>query len=161
MIAALAATLVLALAGGTSAPSPAKYLHWDAASRTVHLALLAGLGGRNNGFNFDSYGRGELLVVVPLGARVVVDCENRGAIRHSCAVVAGALETSPAFRGAATPAARKGFGPGARATFSFRASRPGTYRIACLVPGHEQARMWDVLDVKRVARPTISARSGP
>jgi Sulfocyanin (SoxE) domain len=161
VIATLAATLVLALTGGTSATSPAKYLRWNAAARTAHLTLLAGLGGGNNGFNFDGYGRGELLVVVPLGARVVVDCENRGGARHSCAIVAGPLETTPAFRGASTPSPVAGLSPGAHATFSFRASRTGTYRIACLVPGHEQARMWDVLDVKRVRRPSISARPGP
>ena len=40
------------------------------------------------------------------------------------------------------------------------ASRAGTYRIACLVPGHEEARMWDVLVVGGVKRPSISTRTG-
>jgi hypothetical protein len=151
----------LATSAASARPDPRSFLRWDAAHHTVHLTLLAGLGGANNGFSFDGYGRGELLVVVPLGDRVVVDCENRGSMRHSCAIVHGSLATSPAFAGAATPAPLRGLSPGAKATFSFRASRLGTYRIACLVPGHEQARMWDVLDVKRVARPTISARPGP
>jgi Sulfocyanin (SoxE) domain len=153
----------VAVAGrsSSSSPSPRSFLRWDAGRHVVRLTLLAGLGGANGGFNFDGYGRGELLVVVPLGARVVVDCENRGATRHSCAIVHGSLATRPAFRGAASPAPRVGLSPGARATFSFRATRIGSFRIACLVPGHEQARMWDVLDVKRVRRPSISARSGP
>jgi hypothetical protein len=156
---ALAALVTASVLAGTAAaaPGPARYLAWNASTRTVHLTLLAGLGAANNGFNFDGYGRGELLVTVPLGARVVVDCENRGAMRHSCAIVANALAQRPAFRRAATPA----LGPGAKESFTFTASRTGTFRIACLVPGHEQARMWDVLDVKRVARPTISARRGP
>ena len=79
----------------------------------MHLVLLAGLGGENNGFNFDGYGRGELLVTVPVGWRVVVDCENRGRTRHSCAIVAGSLAARPAFRGAATPAPAAGLQPGA------------------------------------------------
>ena len=98
---------------------------------------------------------------MPVGARVVVDCENRGGTRHSCAIVSGPLETAPAFRGASTPSPVAGLSPGAHATFSFRASRTGTYRIACLVPGHEQARMWDVLEVSAGGRPSIAARSGP
>lgn len=157
LLVALAAAPAAAAGGG----SPARYLRWDAANHTVHLTLLAGLGDANNGFNFDGYGRGELRVVVPLHARVVVDCEDRGAARHSCAIVANSLATRPAFRGAASASPRTGLGPGGKTTFSFVASRPGSYRIACLVPGHEQARMWDVFDVRRVARPSISARPGP
>jgi hypothetical protein len=147
--------------GGEARPDPHRFLTWNAKARVAHLVLLAGLGGENNGFNFGGYGRGELLVTIPVGWRVVVDCENRGRARHSCAVVAGPLATRPAFPGAATPAPLEGLGPGARATFAFRASRVGSFRIACLVPGHEQARQWDVLDVVRGRRPSISARPGP
>jgi sulfocyanin SoxE-like protein len=157
--AALASTLVLGAAAPAAAarPDPAQFLSWSKARRLVHLTLLAGLGSSNNGFNFDGYGRGELLVRVPVGWRVVVDCENRGGMRHSCAIVKGALAVTPAFGGASTPA----LSPGSKATFSFVASRSGTFRIACLVPGHEQARMWDVLDITRGAKPSISARPGP
>ena len=157
--AALASTIVLVGAGGAAAarPDPAQFLSWSKARRLVHLTLLAGLGSSNNGFNFDGYGRGELLVRVPVGWRVVVDCENRGGMRHSCAIVKGSLAVTPAFSGASTLA----LSPGSKATFSFVASRSGTFRIACLVPGHEQARMWDVLDVTRGAKPSISVRPGP
>ena len=159
------------LAGGTAAsaheaqrsgkPDPHRFLSWDAPNRVAHLTLLAGLGSANNGFNFDGYGRGELLVTIPLGWRVVVDCENRGGARHSCAVVRGSLSITSAFPGAASPAPITGLAPGRRATFAFRAGRLGSYRIACLVPGHEQARQWDVLDVRRGGTPSISARPGP
>jgi Sulfocyanin (SoxE) domain len=152
--------LVAAAAAGTAAaarPDPAQFLSWSKARRLVHLTLLAGLGSSNNGFNFDGYGRGELLVRVPVGWRVVVDCENRGGMRHSCAIVKGALTATPAFAGATTAA----LSPGSKATFSFVAGRVGTFRIACLVPGHEQARMWDVLDVTRGGKPSISVRPGP
>ncbi len=161
--AALLATFLLgasapATAGG---PNPAPFLSSNAARKLVHLTLLAGLGGANNGFNFDGYGRGELEVRVPLGWRVVVDCENRGGMRHSCAIVRGSLATTPAFRGASTKQPVIGLFPGAKAAFSFTASRTGSFRIACLVPGHEQARMWDVFVVGRGGRPSISVRPGP
>ncbi len=161
--ATLLATLLLAAAAPATAtrPNPAQFLASNAAGKLVHLTLLAGLGAANNGFNFDGYGRGELLVRVPLGWRVVVDCENRGGLRHSCAIVHGSLAATPAFRGAATKQPAVGLSPGAKATFSFTAGRTGTFRIACLVPGHEQARMWDVLVVGRGGRPSISVRPGP
>ena len=167
---AITAAAVL-LAGGSSAsalearlsvkPDPRRFLSWDAPNRVVHLTLLAGLGSANNGFNFDGYGRGEMLVTVPLGWRVVVDCENRGRSRHSCAVVKGSLAITPAFPGAASPAPITGLAPGRSATFAFRPTRVGSYRLACLVPGHEQARQWDVLDVRRGRTPSISTRPGP
>ena len=161
--AALASTIVLAAAGTAAAarPNPAQFFTWSKAQRLVHLTLLAGLDSSNNGFNFDGYGRGELLVRVPVGWRVVVDCENRGGMRHSCAIVKGSLATTPAFHGAATPQPTVGLSPGSKATFSFVARRVGGFRIACLVPGHEQARMWDVLDVTRGGKPSISVRPGP
>lgn len=160
--AVLAALALAAAAPATAArPNPAQFLTSSAAARVVHLTLLAGLGTANNGFNFDGYGRGELEVRVPLGWRVVVDCENRGGMRHSCAIVKGSLATAPAFPGASTKQPALGLFPGAKASFSFTAARTGSFRIACLVPGHEQARMWDVLVVGRGGRPAISVRPGP
>jgi protoheme IX farnesyltransferase len=153
-----------ALPGSAAAASkadPKSFVSWAAGSRALHLTLLAGLGGANNGFNFDGYGRGELLVRVPLGWRVVVDCENRGARRDSCSIVSGALSTTPAFPGATSPNPVLGLLAGRRTTFAFVATRPGTFRIASLVPGHEQARMWDVLDVVRARSPSIAVRPGP
>jgi sulfocyanin SoxE-like protein len=138
-------------------PNPAQFLRVDTTNRSALVILVASYDGSNNGFNFDGYGRGELLVTVPRGWRVRVRCANRGTIGHSCAVVRGPMTVTPAFRGAATPILPRG----ATATFSFVASRTGSYRFACLVPGHEEARMYDVLEVTRGGKPAITARSGP
>jgi hypothetical protein len=159
-----AVTLGLAVVLGSAraaASGPGQYFSWNGSSRVAHLKLLAGLGSGNGGFNFDGYGRGEMLVRVPVGWRVVVDCENRGGGRHSCAVVRGALAGTPAFAGAASPQPLVGLSPGAKSSFSFVASRVGTYRLASLVAGEEQARMFDVLDVTHGGWPSISARPGP
>lgn len=142
-------------------PSPARFLHVDAKARTAIVTLDAGYNGENNGFNFDGYGRGELTFSVPRGWRVRMTCVNEGALPHSCAVVRGPMTITPAFRGAATPNATVGLPPGESAAFSFVASRAGVYRIACLVPGHEDARMWDVFVVTRGGKPSVSTRPGP
>jgi len=142
-------------------PAPAQFLHVDAAHRIAIVTLYAGYNGENNGFNFDGYGRGELLVSVPRGWRVRVRCTNRASLRHSCAVVKGPMTITPAFRGATVPHPIAGLLRGQSATFTFVASKAGSYRFACLVPGHEDARMWDVLEVTKGGKPSITARSGP
>ena len=154
-----AAAALLALAPAASA-DVGRWLSWDAAARTASLTLVAGYDGSNNGFNFDGYSRGQLLVRVPLGWRIAVTCRNAGSMRHSCAIVRGAMTAVPAFPGATSPDPVLGLRTGQTARFAFTASRAGTYRIACLVPGHEQARMWDVLVVGGVKRPSISTRPG-
>ena len=84
-----------------------------------------------------------------------VVCTNRGALRHSCAVVKNAGSTRPAFPGAATPQPRIGLEDGHTARFTFRATRKGLYRFVCLVPGHETARMWDVLKITPGGKPSV------
>ena len=153
--------VALASAAVSGKPDPRQFLRVDARHHVVALTLVAGYDSSNNGFNFDGYGRGELLVTVPLRWRVRVTCVDRGSLRHSCAVVAGAMTVQPAFRGASVPDPVQGLEPGARAAFSFVAARTGSFRLACLVPGHEDARMWDVLEVVRGGKPSIVARAGP
>jgi hypothetical protein len=144
-----------------SKPSPRQFLRVHAARHAVELTLIAADGAGNNGFNFDGYGRGELMVSVPRDWRVTVHFKNAGSLRSSCAVVTGPSASRPAFAGATTPDPVTGLSNGETATFSFTATRVGTYRLASLVSGEELARMWDVLEVTRGGRPSISARPGP
>jgi hypothetical protein len=123
--------------------------------------MAAGLGSSNNGFNFDDYGRGELLVSVPRGWRVTVDFENHASRRTSCAVVTGARSATIAFRGASIAQPVQGITPGGKERFSFTATRTGSFRIVSLVPGQAEARMYAVLVVTSGGRPSISARPGP
>jgi len=148
-----AAVVALSLAA-KAPPPPSRFLAVDAQRHKVTITLIASYDGENGGFNFDGYSR-ELMWTVPRGWTVRVVCENRGPLRHSCAVVRNAGSTTPAFRGATTPQPRIGLEAGHTARFTFRASRTGVYRVACLVPGHESARMWDVLKVTRGGRPSV------
>jgi hypothetical protein len=146
---------VLALSFAAKAPPPpSRFLAVDAQRHRVTITLIASYDGTNGGFNFDGYSR-FLMWTVPRGWRVRVVCKNRGPLRHSCAVVWNASSTRPAFRGATTPQPRIGLEAGHTATFSFLASRTGVYRFACLVPGHEAARMWDVLNIVRGGKPSV------
>jgi hypothetical protein len=147
-----AAFLALTLAG--KAPSPHRFLSVDAHRRRATITLIAAYNGENNGYNFDGYSR-FLMWTVPRGWIVRVVCTNRGQVWHSCAVVHGAGVAKTAFRGAATPHPRVGLEAGHTAHFSFRASRAGVFRFTCLVPGHEDAGMWDVLKISRGGKPSV------
>ncbi|HKB92832.1 MAG TPA: cupredoxin domain-containing protein [Gaiellaceae bacterium] len=147
-----AAAIALSLLG--KAPSPGRFLAVDAHRHRVTITLIASYNGTNGGFNFDGYSR-TLMVTVPKGWRVRVNCENRGPLRHSCAVVKGPASTRAAFRHAETAHPFVGLEAGQRAHFTFRATRTGVFRFACLVPGHEAARMYDVLKIVRGGKPAI------
>ena len=148
------AVALASLALGATPPNPHRFLHVDARHKTVSVTLIASYDRSNNGFNFDGYSR-ELMWKVPRGWTVRVVCENHGALRHSCAVVRNAGSTRPAFHGAATPQPRIGLEQGHTAAFTFRASKTGVYRLACLVAGHEDARMWDVLKITTDGKPSV------
>ena len=147
------AAVVLSLAA-KGPPPPHKFLAVDAHRHRVTITLIASYNGENGGFNFDGYSR-FLMWTVPRGWTVRVVCTNRGRLRHSCAVVQGASSVKPAFRGAETPRPQIGLEAGHTARFTFRASKKGVYRFACLVPGHESARMWDVLKISRGGKPSV------
>jgi FtsP/CotA-like multicopper oxidase with cupredoxin domain len=157
---AISALVLVAAACGCGASSRrslplSAWLSFRARDETVNLRLVTAYNNAYNGFNFNGYAKGQVLVEIPQGWRVEVRCMNDSPdMRHSCAIVRG-LTASPAFPGAASPHATGGLPPGGAATFSFAATKAGTYRIACLVPGHEQEGMWDVLDVTRTRRPAV------
>jgi hypothetical protein len=129
----------------------------DAAHKRAVLEVIAGLGGQGGGFNFDGAVNGRLVFTIPKGWHVLVHFKNEGNLNHSAVVVANASATSPAFPGAGTPDPTVGQPPGGTASFSFLADKVGTYRLACLVPGHEGAGMWVTLRVVGAGRPTIAS----
>ena len=150
MIAAALASL--AVAG--KPPDPKQFMKVDARHKIVNVTLIAGYDGTNNGFNFDGYA-GYLMWTVPRGWRVRVTCTNEGALSHSCAVVKSPSATKAAFPGAASPSPIRGLEHGKTARFTFRAAKAGVYRFACLVPGHEAAKMYDVLKIVAKGKPKI------
>jgi plastocyanin len=160
-VAVSAVALAAAIGSGCGA-SPQRseplsaWLSFHAGAKTVSLRLIAAYNHLYAGFNFNGYGKGQVLVEVPRGWRVNVRCVNNSStMRHSCAIVRGVSGRTPAFPGAASQGSQHGLPPRHAAAFSFVATRAGTYRIVCLVPAHEQAGMWDVLDVTRDRSPAV------
>jgi hypothetical protein len=159
--AALAVIAVAAAAApaGAGRPPASHWLTWHAAKRTARLLLVAGYDGTNNGFNFDGYARGRLLFRVPKGWLLTVVCRNATGRYDSCAVVRGAGSGHIAFHGASSPMPGQGLAPGQQATFRFRASRVGVFRLTSLVPGHALAREYVVLKIVRSGKPAVQLLS--
>jgi sulfocyanin SoxE-like protein len=143
-------------AAPTHASSATSYLSYDAAARTVHVALVAGYS-RTVGRNFDGHSKGSLAFIIPAGWSVTVDCSNADPAEfHSCAAVSDASATSPAFAGATTVEPLNGLGFRHSATFTFTPNVPGAYRFACLVGHHEVAGMWDALTITSSGNPSAT-----
>ncbi len=141
----------------TAAPTTVtldQWLSYDSATKTATLKLIAGYQGVNHGLSYDGLSDGKLDVTVPVGWNVVVDFSNAATINHS-AVVVTASGTSPVFPGAGSPQPTVGLAPGGSVSFSFVDATAGSYRIACLVPGHEGLGMWATFGVTAAGLPTI------
>jgi hypothetical protein len=167
---------------GTTAP-PANPSQWVSTSgKVVHLTLIAGYNNANAGFNFDGGAHGQMVVTVPLGAKVVATYKNNATTPHDVLIIAyqkplpthsvptafaGASYGLPSFgsggRGGPGPSGTPPTGgqPGAGGppsssskpqTFTFVANKAGTYMIICGYPGHAIAGMWDTFVVSPTAK---------
>lgn len=151
--------LMIACSGATGAqavpePSPT-WLTSDPATKSVKLLVISSYNSVNAGFNFNGYESGKMVVSVPEGWQVTVDCKIKGNGNHSCAIVKNAGDQTPAFPGATTPDPVHGFPNGGTQSFTFKTANPGTYRISCLVPGHDDSGMWDTFIVTAGGEPSI------
>jgi hypothetical protein len=155
----IAAGLILASCG-TSAPARLPLSRWlraDAGAKVATLTLIPGYGSAYGGFNFNGYGKGQVLVTVPQGWELEVRCWNTASHDpHSCAIVHGPGSREQGAAVAATAQPTVGVPAGQSTTFSFRARTPATYRLASLVPNEERAGMWDVLTVATSGTPSVT-----
>jgi hypothetical protein len=143
--------------GPGSPPDPKSYIHVDAPSRTVVVTLIAGHPATDIQFNYDGYGNGALVLEVPVGWQVTIQCENHGTVPNSCAVVTSGEATQPIQPDWSTSDPQRGLDPGQSASFVFTPMTKGSYRIASLVDGNEASGTWADLEVGAGGVPTLSA----
>ena len=156
-ITAAAACDPLTGTGPGTPPDPAQYIRVDGSARSALVTLIAGYPATDFQFNYDGYGGGTLVLTVPVGWTVTVQCANHSTVPNSCAVVADARSTQPMQPGWSTPEPQRGLDPGQSATFTFIPSAPGSYRIASLVGGSEASGMWLDLEVVEGGKPSLKA----
>lgn len=156
MFAAAACDPITGTGSGTP-PDPSNYLKVDPQSRTAVLTLIAGYPASDYQFNYNGYADGQLVLKVPVGWQVTVQCANHSTINNSCAVVADARATDPVDPSWTTPNPREGLKPGESASFVFAPQAAGDYRIASLVAGSEASGMWLDLRVTTTGKPSVSA----
>ena len=143
--------------GTGSPPDLSKLIQVDAPSHSAIVTLIAGYPATDYQFNYDGYGSGALVLTVPVGWQITVQCENRGTVPNSCAVVEGASARAPIDPAWSTPNPQKGLQPGETGSFQFTPRQTGSFRIASLVAGSEASGMWADLEVVATGRPTLAA----
>src|SRR5260370_26438724 len=100
----LPVTLIAALAcacdpvtgtGSGTQPDPKHYLKVDPTNKSAIVTLIAGYPATDFQFNYDGYGDGSLVLTVPVGWQVTVQCANHSTVANSCAVVSDQVATLP------------------------------------------------------------------
>jgi hypothetical protein len=148
----------LAGTGAGSAPDPKTFIHVDEATQSAVVTLIAGHPATDIQFNYDGYGNGSLVLTVPAGWQVTIQCVNHGTVPNSCAVVADSNAAAPLKPGWSTSEPQRGLDPGQSASFSFTPTATGSYRIASLVDGNEASGMWADLEISAGGLPTLVAQ---
>lgn len=136
---AVAYSALVGLAGPTRAVP--EFMTYDATERLVRLTVIARYNDTNSGYNLNGSIRGGHRVTVPLGWRVQVTFTNRDVVPHSLGLVRESRLVpirieKPALSGAATHRLVTGMPPHDHDDFAFVAALPGSYLLACGVPGH-------------------------
>lgn len=143
--------------GAGNPPDLSHYIRINSSNQSVVVILVAGYPASDYQFNYNGYGSGALVLTVPVGWRVTIQCENRGTVPNSCAVVQGRTDTKPIDPMWSTPDPARGLDPGQSASFDFVLSRTGSFRIASLVGGNEASGMWADLEVTDGGLPSLTA----
>jgi len=143
--------------GSGNPPDLSRYIRVNSSDRSAVVILVAGYPAGDYQFNYNGYGSGALVVTVPVGWRVTVQCENRGTVPNSCSVVRGRKDASPIDPQWSTPNPSRGLDPGQSASFDFVPTSTGSFRIASLVGGNEASGMWADLEVTAAGMPSLSA----
>lgn len=146
--------------GSGTQPDPNHYLKVDQTARTAIVTLIAGYPATDYQFNYDGYQSGALILTVPVGWQVTVQCANHSTVPQSCAVVADGSATQPLQPGWSTPDPTRGLDPGQSASFTFAPTAAGDYRIASLVRGSEASGMWLELKVVATGKPALVSAGG-
>ena len=143
--------------GPGTPPDPGRYITVDAATRSAVVTLIAAYPATDLQFNYDGYGSGTLVLTVPVGWQVTVQCQNHGTVPNSCAVVADRGALLPMEPGWSIPDPQRGLDPGQSASFTFTPAQEGSFRIASLAGGGEASGMWLDLEVVAGGRPALAA----
>src|SRR5438067_2038605 len=98
--------------GNGTPPDLKQFLHTDAATRSVVVTLIPGYPVGSYQYNYNGYAGGSLVLTVPAAWQVTVQCQNRGTVPNSCAVVGDPKATAPVRPGWSTPDPVQGIQPG-------------------------------------------------
>jgi sulfocyanin len=157
-------TLALAALVAVATPPDTKvndFMSYNAATKTVNIKVFAAYNSVQGGFNFNGGSNGGQTITVPTGWKINIDVINKDAIPHSAIIIADQQPIPNAPSEAAIPRAytahlSDGLAPqNGEDTMTFTApSSPGSYLLACGVPGHAPSGMYIKFAVAAAQAPT-------
>jgi uncharacterized cupredoxin-like copper-binding protein len=142
-----------------------KDVYADVKRKQAVFKVVAAESSKGSGFNFNGYYKGEAKYVVPVGWSVTMEFTNKSEVPHSVELTKSIKGTlTPAVIGVAPIAApanpAQGIRPGITQLTGFTMQKPGSFYLACGVPGHVKAGMWDTLEASTTAKlPSIQAKN--
>lgn len=134
--------------------------------RVVKITLVVAYSDANSWMNLNGDSHGKATYTVPVGWTVEVTYINPSPSPHSAVVVEREMVRKvqvgdPIFKGASTRDPVSGMSA-SKAVFTFTASDPGRYAIACGIPTHALSGHWVALSVSADATtPTLERGNGP
>ncbi|PSR28175.1 MAG: hypothetical protein C7B47_05575 [Sulfobacillus thermosulfidooxidans] len=136
-------------------PSHAKsqWMTVNSAAHSLSLTVIAGY--QSHGFNLNGTQNGAMWITVPVHWHVTVHFTNASGLSNSLAVVPGPTSNHVVFPGASTKDLMNGISQGQSRVFSFTPTRTGHFRLASLVPGHEDSGMWAHFVVTDGGKPSL------
>ena len=135
-------------------------------AQMVRITLVNAFTEANSWLNLNGYSHGKAVYTIPLGWTVEVTFINPSPSPHSVVVVERAMVGKlrvgePAFKNASTPDPVIGTST-SKATFTFEATSPGAYALACGIPTHASAGHWLALNIRAEGKvPTIQLGDRP
>ncbi|HEU4564327.1 MAG TPA: sulfocyanin-like copper-binding protein, partial [Gemmatimonadaceae bacterium] len=125
-----------------------EFMSYDAATKTVRLAVYAAYNNQQGGFNFNGGSSGSQTITVPLGWTVRMHVVNKDAIPHSALIIKKVspipnAPEKPDIPRAYSAHVADGLPPvNGEDDVTFKASPAGEYMLICGVPGHGPSGMW-------------------
>jgi plastocyanin len=144
----------------------ADFLRLGDKPKTVKVTLVTAFNETNFWMNLNGYSHGKAIYTVPVGWTVEVTFINPSPSPHSVVVVEREMLRKvqvgePVFNGASIPSPVTGISA-AKAVFTFLASEPGEYGMACGIPTHAASGHWVALNVSVTTKlPTLKLGDAP
>lgn len=167
--AALGLTAELLVGCGTQSVQASQYMSVPA-NHTVDLKVVAGFSDSLSSNTIDGAPSGQLVIAIPVGTEVHMHFINKGPMPESVGIYRNDTQLAFAHSGDSytnvSLNAASGVAPGASQTYTFTASRIGTFTLSDLLDGSTtnnipNSNIWETVKVIPSGKPSFTTNPSP